>query len=209
MTTSEPSRRRKASRTLSSEAPPASPSVLPGSSEARQMTVTSGLKCAASSRLSGPLGLLERMLLGSCAWNSTVALLTWKPLATPSGRSLFRLAVSMPRTAGSGSGFLATPVLWPTPGARDYKDTPGMATIGTNPDGSSRTRIDQLPRSVYAVEQTPKGGGSLNPQWVEWLMGYPEGWTDLGDSATPSSRKSSRKSAGPSSPLNTTNKPHE
>ena len=22
-------------------------------------------------------------------------------------------------------------------------------------------------------------GGSLNPAWVEWLMGYPEGWTDL------------------------------
>jgi site-specific DNA-cytosine methylase len=22
-------------------------------------------------------------------------------------------------------------------------------------------------------------GGSLNPTWVEWLMGYPLGWTDL------------------------------
>ena len=21
--------------------------------------------------------------------------------------------------------------------------------------------------------------GSLNPDWVEWLMGYPQGWTDL------------------------------
>ena len=33
---------------------------------------------------------------------------------------------------------------------------------------------------------------------LEWQPGYPVGWTDLGDSATPSSRKSSRKSAGPS-----------
>jgi hypothetical protein len=24
-------------------------------------------------------------------------------------------------------------------------------------------------------------GGKLNPQWVEWLMGYPIGWTDLED----------------------------
>ena len=22
-------------------------------------------------------------------------------------------------------------------------------------------------------------GGALNPQWVEWLMGFPIGWTDL------------------------------
>jgi hypothetical protein len=24
-------------------------------------------------------------------------------------------------------------------------------------------------------------GGKLNPLWVEWLMGYPIGWTDLSD----------------------------
>jgi hypothetical protein len=22
-------------------------------------------------------------------------------------------------------------------------------------------------------------GGKLNPMWVEWLMGWPAGWTDL------------------------------
>jgi hypothetical protein len=33
-------------------------------------------------------------------------------------------------------------------------------------------------------------GGQLNPTWVEWLMGYPLGWTALEDSATPSSRRS-------------------
>ncbi|MBF8281284.1 MAG: C-5 cytosine-specific DNA methylase [Anaerolineales bacterium] len=32
--------------------------------------------------------------------------------------------------------------------------------------------------------------GSLNPVWVEWLMGYPAGWTDCGVSATRSSHKS-------------------
>ena len=35
---------------------------------------------------------------------------------------------------------------WVTPSARDWKDTPGMSTTGTNPDGSTRTRLDQLPR---------------------------------------------------------------
>ena len=27
-------------------------------------------------------------------------------------------------------------------------------------------------------------GGTLNPQWVEWLMGFPIGWTDCEDSET-------------------------
>lgn len=27
-------------------------------------------------------------------------------------------------------------------------------------------------------------GGSLNPPWVEWLMGWPIGWTDLEPLAT-------------------------
>jgi hypothetical protein len=26
-----------------------------------------------------------------------------------------------------------------------------------------------------------RGGGTLNPTWVEWLMGYPLGHTDLKD----------------------------
>ena len=69
---------------------------------------------------------------------------------------------------------------WPTPSARDWKDTPGMSPTATNPDGSHRDRTDQLPRKVYANE--PDGttqGGSLNPTWVEWLMGYPSEWTVL------------------------------
>jgi len=28
-------------------------------------------------------------------------------------------------------------------------------------------------------------GGQLNPMWVEWLMGFPTGWTDLKHSETP------------------------
>ena len=80
--------------------------------------------------------------------------------------------------------------MWPTAGARDWKDTPGMARTG--PDGRSRT--DQLARKVYAVEDTPKGGGGLNPTWVEWLMGFPLEWTVLEPSEMPSSRRSRKSS---------------
>jgi hypothetical protein len=44
-----------------------------------------------------------------------------------------------------------------------------------------------------------KGGGALNPTWVEWLMGYPAEYTVLKDWAILSSRKSSKKSAKQSS----------
>jgi hypothetical protein len=42
------------------------------------------------------------------------------------------------------------------------------------------------------------GPGTLNPTWVEWLMGFPLGWTVLEPSETPSSRRSRKSSAGPS-----------
>lgn len=44
------------------------------------------------------------------------------------------------------AAMLASP--WATPASRDWKDTAGMATTGTNPDGSLRTRLDQLPRQA-------------------------------------------------------------
>lgn len=44
--------------------------------------------------------------------------------------------------------------MWSTPSARDWKDSAGMAQTGVNPDGSTRTRLDQLPRQV-ALYPTP------------------------------------------------------
>jgi hypothetical protein len=35
------------------------------------------------------------------------------------------------------------------------------------------------------VMQTEQNNGKLNPEFVEWLMGYPIGWTDLDHSETP------------------------
>lgn len=46
-----------------------------------------------------------------------------------------------------------------SPSARDFKDTLGMATTGTNPDGSERTRLDQLPRQAgLAAWSSPMAG---------------------------------------------------
>lgn len=69
--------------------------------------------------------------------------------------------------------------LWATPSARDWKDSPGMSLSATNPDGSERKRSDQLARQVFSADDPPSG--RLNPEWVEWLMGYPTGWTESED----------------------------
>lgn len=81
---------------------------------------------------------------------STLYTLTWKPWVTPSGRSRSRLRASVGRTSATAStGVLSLPVSpRVTPAARDYKDTEGMATTSINPDGSVRSRLDQLPRQA-------------------------------------------------------------
>ena len=87
---------------------------------------------------------------------------------------------------------------WPTASARGWKDTTGMATTGTNPDGSTRSRLDQLPRvaglTVIGSPAATEKPGQLNPAHSRWLMGYPAEWDVCAPTATPSSRKSRKPS---------------
>jgi hypothetical protein len=59
--------------------------------------------------------------------------------------------------------------------ARDWKDTITQTDRGIGSRDDSK-----LPIRVFR-EETQETSGSLNPQFVEWLMGYPEGWTELKD----------------------------
>lgn len=68
---------------------------------------------------------------------------------------------------------------WPTPTASDRVGS-GPTIIRRN----GKSRMDE--RLCYATEQDPRNWptpdeskGRLNPQWVEWLMGLPLGWTAL------------------------------
>jgi hypothetical protein len=80
--------------------------------------------------------------------------------------------------------------LWPTPSANDNRDRGNLST----PAVQRRARLGkQLGLSMVVSDQS----GQLNPTWVEWLMGFPIGWTALDASETPSSRKSPKSSGGP------------
>jgi hypothetical protein len=73
---------------------------------------------------------------------------------------------------------------WPTPKASP--SGPDYALAGRESSGG-----DDLATSV--ARETP---GQLNPTWVEWLMGFPLGWTDSAASETPSSPRSQKRSDG-------------
>lgn len=79
---------------------------------------------------------------------------------------------------------------WPTPSATPRgphsgrKVTKGGQTVSHNTGTSFGMTLET------AVKHSD-GSGSLNPQWVEWLMGLPTGWTDLNCSETAKSFKSS------------------
>lgn len=61
---------------------------------------------------------------------------------------------------------------WPTPQASDHRD---RGHLGLPVVQRRIAKGKQLNLGLVVSDVS----GALNPQWVEWLMGYPDGWTDL------------------------------
>ena len=69
-------------------------------------------------------------------------------------------------------GGIKTPQKWTTPTARDSQSYAKCKRgEGSKAKGNEKT----VPLAV----QAGRPGGQLNPDWVEWLMGWPTGWTAL------------------------------
>jgi hypothetical protein len=71
--------------------------------------------------------------------------------------------------------------MWPTSTTRDYRHS------GSKEGYEKRKgkHVQALNEQVCWGENGLQTGGSLNPTWIEWLMGFPLGWTDLNHSETP------------------------
>jgi hypothetical protein len=120
---------------------------------------------------------------------------TWPRAGYMRNGIAFRRQPLAPLTGGTASGSL------PTPTARDHKDT------GENTNYEHLERKSRLAgvvemrrrRELWATPTKSDGmggpgnsgrdggenlrtqvGGSLNPEWVCWLMGFPPGWVDIG-----------------------------
>lgn len=86
------------------------------------------------------------------------ALVTLPPCGMTRNGQLYQRTSLEPDIDATGFGLL------PTPTARDYKDGHAPRYRG------GKLQTDTLGRAI---------GGPPNPQFTEWLMGFPAGWTDL------------------------------
>ena len=89
--------------------------------------------------------------------------------------------------------------MWPTPTESEGKHGVGSNGRTASLNSAINARMLPTPCSVpdspashgqvsgqFREQMAAQGiGGQLNPTWVEWLMGYPPGWTDLSASETP------------------------
>lgn len=136
----------------------------------------------------------------------TVLRETWPRSGMTVNGTAYQLPPLVPLTGGTGYGLLPTPAgpsgpmpelshepkpnqrcyskktgkhcqvtldryvqMWPTPTSRDWKDGSAEACKNVPVNGL-------LGRTVH---QNQDATGTLNPTWVEWLQGYPLGWTEV------------------------------
>jgi hypothetical protein len=86
------------------------------------------------------------------------------------------LATAVSRMEPDGTEML------PTPACNDAKNC--------NPpsQGAENGRHSERQNTPGTTQLNVVAGGALNPSWVEWLMGFPVGWTDIG-MRSPTSRE--------------------
>ena len=87
---------------------------------------------------------------------------------------------------GMTTAMAATLAGWGTPRNPTNK---GHGSVKRIKDSRLEDQVHPGEESSSSPVQTGSSGGSLNPAFVRWLMGYPEEWGNCAPTGTPSSRK--------------------
>ena len=145
-----------------------SPSAWQETRRGKRTAVTCGLSFCGWSPSLNRVGLWVKTYLEYCVSRQTQFVPTWSVKATASGYGILKLWLSAHRTEGNGC------FLWRTPDAHCDR---GFRKLETFERRMKRGMPLQLNDQVAHIAQTPIEGGSLNPEWCEWLMGFPAGWT--------------------------------
>lgn len=141
----------------------ASLSPTPGSEKARKMTATSGWKCLGLCGSLGPLGSLEKMLLDTSRWASTMYFLTWKVKATKQGHLYYQLQPSKPRTEETGYSSWATPNTMDSLPQRSPEALIRQATTtrkGRSKPANLREQVDPKTVKLWATPSAADSVGS-------------------------------------------------
>lgn len=170
--------------TLYPEDSPASRFPWPESSVGRKTSGFCGLKCSALSGSLGRIASSVRTYLESSALPPGRWSRIWSVKAITSSCLILKLRLSELGTGGQDA-FLWGSTIYPTIKASDSK--------GTGPMGSRSAEHDLQRKNMRGcvLYATPCRGdatgtdvnGQLNPEWAEWLMGFPAGWSELEPSA--------------------------
>jgi hypothetical protein len=91
---------------------------------------------------------------------------------TPCSRDWKGKTISKNHPKGFNKSLANDVIKFPTPQASDCRDRGNMS----NPAIQRRAEKGKQLNLSMVVHPT---SGQLNPTWVEWLMGWPLGWTDL------------------------------
>ena len=102
--------------------------------------------------------------------DSQQSLATWKKMVSKR-RGAYSQRVKLVHTTNESES-----LSWPTPNAGLGKHSYHKKSNPYYQNRISKGRQIDLAMKIYLTE----GSGQLNPTWVEWLMGVPIEWTDLG-----------------------------
>ena len=150
---------------------------------ALQTPVISGRRCAELLENLSPVSCLAKMLLTSSIWGSTKRSLTWRKRDMPFGHSYFLLAASA--RGMNASELLSRGQMFPTPLDSDTGTRPKVPQVVLSPAGSFCRKKKtghwsaNLSEAIYYLEKDADPNFRFNPEWAEWLMGFPKAWTEI------------------------------